>query len=71
MNDHRIRNTLPAIYGLLVMGGFFISSVVGVTVAVVGGMLIGIMWSGLSGGAGTGARGRARSARAARRADRR
>ncbi|MDQ6779340.1 MAG: hypothetical protein M3071_24640 [Actinomycetota bacterium] len=72
---YRIRNSIPAIYGLLIVAGFLVSVTVGIIVIIVGGTLTGMLWSALSRGGppvGAGGRDRDRStARAARRAGRR
>jgi hypothetical protein len=67
MSNHRVRNLIPPIYGLLIVVAFLISPTAGLIVAVVGGMLCGLLWSTMSGGPG----GRERPGRAARRAGRR
>jgi hypothetical protein len=49
MDRHRIRNSIPPIYGLLIIGGFLIGTNVGLVVIVVGGAISGVLWSMLSG----------------------
>jgi hypothetical protein len=71
MNNHRIRNVIPPIYGLLVIVGFIVSTTAGVVVLAAGGAISGLLWSALSGGPGSGDRNRDRSARTERRASRR
>lgn len=66
---NRIRNTIPAIYGVLILAGFLISATVGVIVIIVGGALSGVLWSTARAGGSVGRRDR--SARALRRARRR
>jgi hypothetical protein len=72
---YRIRNSIPAIYALLIVAGFLISATVGVIVVIVGGALSGVLWSSLSRGRSTvanvGRRGDRGAARAVRRAGRR
>lgn len=75
MYMHRIRNFVPLVYAGLIIGGFAISSTVGVVVCIVGGMLFAATWSALSGSGGAmaapGRRGDRAAARAARRAGQR
>jgi uncharacterized integral membrane protein len=66
----RIRNVIPPVYALLIVGGFLISASVGLIVLIVGAMLTGVLWSMLSGGDRTSG-GRDRSDRATARAARR
>jgi hypothetical protein len=68
MDRHRIRNLIPPVYALLILGGFLISAAVGTVVVIVGALLSGLMWSTLSGGVTSSAR---RPDRAAKRAARR
>jgi hypothetical protein len=68
MDRHRIRNLIPPVYALLILGGFLISAAVGTVVVIVGALLSGLMWSTLSGGVTNSAR---RPDRAAKRAARR
>jgi hypothetical protein len=49
MTNHRLRKTIPALYGSLVAAGFIISTNVGVIVCIVGGTLSGVLWSALKG----------------------
>jgi hypothetical protein len=75
MSARRIRNVIPPLYALLILGGFLISRVVGVAVLIVGGAVTGVLWSALSGRGNVTGDGGALSdraqARAARRAGRR
>ena len=70
MDRRRIRNLIPATYGLLIVAGFLVSATAGIIVLIVGGSVTGLLLSTLSRGgdtpAGTGRRGK----RAARRAKR-
>jgi hypothetical protein len=62
---HRIRNSIPPIYGILILAGFLVSAKVGVIVIIVGGALSGVLWSSARGGrTAWGGIGRDRSARA-------
>ena len=70
MNNHRLRNLIPPLYGVLILVGFIVSTTVGLVVLIAGGAISGLLWSALSGGSGSGGRNRDRSARAERRADR-
>ena len=72
MNNHRFRNLIPPLYGVLIVVGFIVSTTVGLVVIIAGGAISGLLWSSLSGGSGSGGRdrNRDRSARAERRADR-
>lgn len=72
----RLRNAVPPFYALLVVLGFLISPKVGAVVAIVGAMLMGVLWVFLSGPSGKPGEpgyvaGRDRSARAQARAARR
>jgi uncharacterized membrane protein YdjX (TVP38/TMEM64 family) len=69
MERHRIRNLIPPLYALLIIGGFLIGTNVGLVVIVVGGAISGVLWSTLSGSRADNEQRRAD--RAARRANRR
>ncbi|HEY2638202.1 MAG TPA: hypothetical protein VGI54_12470 [Solirubrobacteraceae bacterium] len=43
----RVRYMLPALYAIAIAVGFIISPTVGVAVAVIGGMLFGLLWSNM------------------------
>lgn len=49
MDRHRIRNSIPPLYALLIIGGFLIGTNVGLVVIIVGGAISGVLWSMLSG----------------------
>lgn len=70
-----VRRVISPVYALLVVVGFIISPAVGVVIAVVGGMLCGLLWSTtgriVNPPSGEGRRGDRATARAARRANRR
>jgi uncharacterized membrane protein YdjX (TVP38/TMEM64 family) len=69
MDRHRIRNSIPPLYALLIIGGLLIGTNVGLVVIVVGGAISGVLWSMLSGSRGDNEERRAD--RAADRANRR
>ena len=71
MDMHRIRNVIPVVYALLILGGFLISPGVGVAVVIVGGMLSGLAWSTLGRGGSDGRQRDRGAARARRRSGRR
>jgi hypothetical protein len=75
MDIHLVRRIISPVYAILVVVGFIISPTVGVAVAVVGGMLCGLMWATtghmVNPPSGEGPRGDRATARAARRAGRR
>jgi hypothetical protein len=50
--NHRYRNLLPPLYALLVVVGFLIDAKVGVGVAVVGAIVLGLLWTMLAGPSG-------------------
>jgi uncharacterized membrane protein YdjX (TVP38/TMEM64 family) len=52
MDRHRIRNSIPPLYALLIIGGFLIGPNVGLVVIIVGGAISGVLWSMLSGSRG-------------------
>jgi hypothetical protein len=75
MDVHVVRRIISPVYAILVVVGFIISAAVGVAVAVVGGMLCGLLWATtghmVNPASGEGPRGDRAATRAARRAGRR
>lgn len=75
MDVHVVRRIISPVYALLVIVGFIISPAVGVAIAVVGGILCGLVWATtgrmVNPSSGEGPRGDRATARAARRSGRR
>jgi hypothetical protein len=49
MSSRGLRNALPPLYGLLVLVEFLISAAVGLVVLIAGAVVMGVLWSALSG----------------------
>ena len=47
MSSSTARKVIPPVYVVLIVVGFLINAAVGVAVAVIGGMVMGIGWSAL------------------------
>jgi len=71
MDRQRLRNLIPAVYAILTVIAFLVSSTIGVIVLIVGAMVSGALWSSFGGGENAAAGGNRAEARAARRSRRR
>jgi hypothetical protein len=53
--NRNVRNATPPIYALLILGGFLISTTVGIAVIIVGGVLTSVVYTMARGGGSEGA----------------